>query len=563
MTVNTTTRRDDYIGNGATAIYSYNFRIFDETELLVTQQDTSGIETTLSYPADYSVSGVGEYAGGSITLTAGNLPAGYMLTIRRKLALLQETDLRNQGGYFADVQEDALDRLIMIALQHQDEIDRSVKLPETESGSMTLPTSTQRASRFLAFDAAGDPIAATALTDGVAVTPFMETVLDDTTAAAALTTLGVSAFIQTLLNDADAATARTTLGAVGLTGNESVAGKKTFADAATFSAVSYFTAGLGPQYMQNIRVAASVAAKALTIALKGKDGNDPSATNVVELSFRSITATSGAYETRQVTSAQSIVVPSGATLGFTAGETGLVYVYECDDGTTREMGVAKKALFDEGRLHSTTAITTGSDSDSVLYTTNAMPSAAVRLVCRLTIQTGAVAGEWDNAHTLLEMWTPAMKKTGDVLQDVLKTYGAIATGINTIPNDNTSPQNTEGDEYMASDSFTPRVSTNVLEVEAQAHLSHSSASNTHLAIALFQDSSASAVAVSSEASYVNGNMVRPCLIYRRVAGSTAATVFKVRGGDDVAGTTSFNGLLGTARYNGTISSYIRIREIQA
>jgi hypothetical protein len=43
-----------------------------------------------------------------------------------------------------------------------------------------------------------------------------------------LTTLGVSAFIQTLLDDADAATARTTLGAVGLTGNETVAGIKTF-----------------------------------------------------------------------------------------------------------------------------------------------------------------------------------------------------------------------------------------------------------------------------------------------------------------------------------------------
>jgi hypothetical protein len=43
-----------------------------------------------------------------------------------------------------------------------------------------------------------------------------------------LTALGVSAFIQTLLDDADAATARTTLGAVGLTGDETVAGVKTF-----------------------------------------------------------------------------------------------------------------------------------------------------------------------------------------------------------------------------------------------------------------------------------------------------------------------------------------------
>ena len=44
-------------------------------------------------------------------------------------------------------------------------------------------------------------------------TSFARTLLDDTTAGGALTTLGVSAFIQTLLDDADAATARTTLGA--------------------------------------------------------------------------------------------------------------------------------------------------------------------------------------------------------------------------------------------------------------------------------------------------------------------------------------------------------------
>jgi hypothetical protein len=51
------------------------------------------------------------------------------LIIQRVLVIEQSTDLENQGGYFADVQETALDRLTMIDLQQQEEIDRAVKVP--------------------------------------------------------------------------------------------------------------------------------------------------------------------------------------------------------------------------------------------------------------------------------------------------------------------------------------------------------------------------------------------------------------------------------------------------
>jgi len=66
----------------------------------------------------------------------------------------------------------------------------------------------------------------------VGVSAFVATLLDDADATTFLATLGltISAFIKTLLDDANAATARATVGAVGLTGNETIAGVKTLSD---------------------------------------------------------------------------------------------------------------------------------------------------------------------------------------------------------------------------------------------------------------------------------------------------------------------------------------------
>lgn len=227
MTVQSEVRRNDYIGNGAVDTYSYGFRIYEEEDLLITQVDPVGVETELVLTADYTVSGVGSFAPASrnITLLAGNLPSGYGLTIRFRTGITQGADLRNQGGFFPEVVEDALDRLTQIDQQQQDEVDRSIKLPETETGIMLLPTLAQRSGRWLAFDGSGDPIASSGPA-GAPVSVFMETVLDDTSAAAA----------------------RATLGAVGNTGNEVINGNKVFSGAgnyATATGTNTYAATLG------------------------------------------------------------------------------------------------------------------------------------------------------------------------------------------------------------------------------------------------------------------------------------------------------------------------------
>lgn len=160
MSISSTTSVIRYTGNNTTPTYSYTFKIFEEGDLLVTSMNTSNVETVLALTTDYTVSGEGESGGGSITLVAGNLATGYILTIRRVNDIVQETDIRNQGAYYPSVIEDQLDKLVMIDQGQQNEIDRSVKLPESTAIAdfdVTLPTDmTDNPSATIIINSTGD-----------------------------------------------------------------------------------------------------------------------------------------------------------------------------------------------------------------------------------------------------------------------------------------------------------------------------------------------------------------------------------------------------------------------
>lgn len=192
-TISTETNRNDYIGTGIVDTYQYNFKIFDEGDLLVTTKDVDGVESTLVLNVDYSVDGAGDDAGGEITLLDGPLTADYGITVRRVLDIEQPTDIRNQGAFFPSIHEDAFDRLTMLVQQLQDQVNRSLKLAETDYlSSFFLPTEIDRANRYLAFDSSGNPIAATELGDGLTVSAYMESFLASTNAANARVALGIN-----------------------------------------------------------------------------------------------------------------------------------------------------------------------------------------------------------------------------------------------------------------------------------------------------------------------------------------------------------------------------------
>lgn len=116
MTVSTVVDHNDYTGNGVTISFPYTFRIFKKTDLAVSVIDLSENITVLVLDTDYTVTNAGGYNGGNVVLTSP-LANGWQISIARELEPTQETDLRNQGKFFAEVHEDAFDKLTMLIQQ--------------------------------------------------------------------------------------------------------------------------------------------------------------------------------------------------------------------------------------------------------------------------------------------------------------------------------------------------------------------------------------------------------------------------------------------------------------
>lgn len=140
----------------------------------------------------------------------------------------------------------------------------------------------------------------------------------------------------------------------------------------------------GPYSTDNYGLSTSVGASAMTINLTDATGATPSATSPVTLVFKNSTASTGDATTLTVTSALSIVVNSGATLGHVSGANCYIYVWALNNAGTVELAVTgSRYNFDEGELQTTTGIGGGSTDWDTMYTTSSRTSKAVRLLGRI------------------------------------------------------------------------------------------------------------------------------------------------------------------------------------
>lgn len=189
MTVPVNDRRIQYVATAAQTIFPYDFEIAANTEIKVLQTvKLTGITNTLVLTTDYTVSNVGVPGGGNITLITG-AAVDDVITVTGATPLSRTTDFSQAGDFFTSDLNDQLDNQLRILQENETKTNRSVLLADEDTSvNLTLPIASTRASKFLAFDANGDAIAA-AGTTGVAVSAFMETLLDDPDAESGRATL--------------------------------------------------------------------------------------------------------------------------------------------------------------------------------------------------------------------------------------------------------------------------------------------------------------------------------------------------------------------------------------
>ena len=152
--------------------------------------------------------------------------------------------------------------------------------------------------------------------------------------------------------------------------------------------------------------------------------------------------------------------------------------------------------------------------------------------------------------------------SGCTLQVVNYQFGSVSSLGNALfPYDDTIPQIGEGGEVMTL-AITPTAATSKLIIDVLVNTSPT-LSSEKMVVALFQDTTADAIACVSDEFYDAGHMVAIPLKYYTSASSTSARTYKVRLGrtDSSGNAVTVNGYNGSRKFGGVLATSITITEV--
>lgn len=128
--INESGGRESYSGNTVTVAFSFPHKFLLNADLkVVLRDDVTGAETLQVLDTDYTLTGVGQDAGGTVTMATAPALAT-TLTIYRDPSRLQPLLLKEYENLPAKELEKAFDRLTILAQTALDNLNRSVRLSE-------------------------------------------------------------------------------------------------------------------------------------------------------------------------------------------------------------------------------------------------------------------------------------------------------------------------------------------------------------------------------------------------------------------------------------------------
>jgi len=523
MTVSSETNRKEYAGDDSTTGFPTTFNFALDGDLKVTLVDSAGTETVQTITTHYTVTGAGDDTGGTVTMITP--PAtGEELVIERDVAYTQGIDYIANDDFPAETHEGGLDKLTYLAQQLKTSIARVLRLPSGETDSavdMELPVATSGyLDKILGFDSAGKAKLYTQNELSAAATIITNKSVDQFTFGGATTVANLSTSPASENNTQvfhDGVYQEKTL--YSLSGTT-----LTFAaapGAGTVEVVYGAAIDIGTPSDGTV-IEAKIAANAVTPSKLADDVN---------------TYVKGA----DIASASALALGSDGSYFDVTGTTGITSI------GTRRIGALVRLHFDA------VLILTHHATDLVL------PGAAniITAAGDEAVFYEYATGDW-RCVAFLRAGQEKLYP-GDIVQVVYVQDGAVATGTTVIPNDDTIPQNTEGDEYMTL-AITPKNVANILKVEVTGIFANSVIND--ISAALFQDTTVGALAVAVVSKGTVNHAAQLQITYFMVAGTVSTTTFKIRAGGNSAGTLTFNGQSAARKGGGVMASLMTITEIK-
>ena len=154
ITISDTTPRVNYTASSSQTAFTVNFPFFADSDLKVYQNDT--LKTLTS---DYTVTGAGASAGGTVTLGTG-ATSGDIISILRDVPVARTTDFATSGQFQIDTLNTDLDKHTAMLQELEFDFRRTPKVkPASSTLDLVFPEPT--ASQVIAWNAAGDGLEST------------------------------------------------------------------------------------------------------------------------------------------------------------------------------------------------------------------------------------------------------------------------------------------------------------------------------------------------------------------------------------------------------------------